>query len=1195
MSSTFFESNYQTSLCHSSSMASSAAEQPPKKRRISVAESPPSPSPPPPLPPASEATTTTTSTPSLPPSPPPPQTLPPPPTTPPLSQEEILAKRRIKDEIRSVRECVKRIRFCVSQKDGPFVSDLEQSYLSLITASRGCMSVQRTVADVIPQYACYCPTALEAAAKVIINMHNRSLSLINGGEDSYGVAFATARACVFGLADICCAASSVASTSSVIRGICSAVFYYVLTFFMPLFEGKDVFQLVDRNFLNSQNFPEVFTELKQKFLDEDESSLTKLSEFRALCLLWVFFSCPKDLLAACVELLGSAKKEEAYIGQSFLRLVTSTLDGDDAVQPLDSANDGPKTCIGFTGSDIRDHEGGEEIMTDDNHVSESNSSIHNSCLLMQVLNQDSTLRKWMLCRCKKLFDLVTNASPEISSVLKGILGKFAQQAGSEDHQVESDEDKSDSSVYMNRNCVVPRISEQHDIVGESSGKVSDKYLIAHGSAVSLDTVPASKVSSHFDDGLSRPMGIEMGEEGNMPHAICSTPRESVSHHIFSSGVRKPVDGRSNSCEVSNDFPNVEKNQVLNMNFSSPPLRSSGGTACNILTSPNHQFMSPSSSKSPILWCCDGDPEAMDIVSASKQLWVGYIGPEMSENHIRFQLERFGPVELYFFFALKGFALVEYRGIVDAIKARHYLPGSFPCCVRFMDIGLGTRGAMKGFAIGSSSYIYAGNISSQWARDEILHESRRVIHKCPLSVIDLSSECALLMEVETPEEAASVMLHLRQLRRERSNYNPHSGPVTGNVGVAHVYSDGGRPVPVPPHLELKTNNQVAGSPHGNQNALPFPIKPEKNSMEHVSPRINSENHGGGVHGAPMSQSNWQFPGSREMSEVGARKPDGYDNLSMDPQQGGNVAHSFSVTQGPPIPPPQPTQSSTFMRPVYGPPNGPWDPQGMNNQLPVNQFRTGVMPNNFHGSAVVGPFVPPSVTPLAQVQGTPMQPYNQHIPQPLVPPPLASLPHPKVEMPPPPPPPSPPPLPQTQPPFVPPPPGSPPPPPPPPLPVQESVNMEYSRQSLQYQWQGTLSKSGVNYCTVYACRADSNICGYANAIPEPTDWPTKLDMTKRTDFRHVRSTFAATPPNRREVCRLIPSSTSDHRRFQDFVSYLKQRDCAGVIKIPAAQSIWARLLFILPHSLETCSLLSIAPDSSDCLIGLVLPKDANFEWM
>ncbi|KHN07670.1 hypothetical protein glysoja_043853 [Glycine soja] len=389
-------------------------------------------------------------------------------------------------------------------------------------------------------------------------------------------------------------------------------------------------------------------------------------------------------------------------------------------------------------------------------------------------------------------------------------------------------------------------------------------------------------------------------------------------------------------------------------------------------------------------------------------------------------------------------------------------------------------------------------------------------------------------------------------------------------------------------------QIEFSKPGHQNAVPFSVKPENNSMELVSPRINSENHTSGIQGAPLLQSNWHFPGSTEMSEVGARKPDGYDNLSQDPHQGGNVPHSYSGAHGPSIPPPQQIQSFPFVHPVYVPPNGPWDCQGINNHLPVGQFRTGVMPNHFHGNAVVSPFIPASVTPLAQIQGTPMHPYNQQVPPSIMPPPLSSLPPPQPEMPPPLPP-SPPPLPQVQPPLVPPLPSSPPPPPPPQLPVQEPVNMECSGQSLQYQWQGNLCKSGVNYCTIYASKADSNICRYSNAIPEPAEWPSKLDMTKRTDLRHVKSTFAATPSHRREVCRLIPSSSSDHRRFQDFISYLKQRDCAGVIKIPASKSIWARLLFILPHSIETCSLLSIAHDPSDCLIALVLPKETNFDWI
>ena len=262
----------------------------------------------------------------------------------------------------------------------------------------GCLSAQRIVADLIPRYACHCPPALEAAAKVVINMHNWSLTLINRREDTDGIAFETARACIFGLADVCCTASSVAPKSAVIRGICSAVFQNVLTFFISLLEGKDALQVVDKSFLNMQDSPAVFSELKQKVLDEDESSLTKLSKFCVLCLLWIFFSCPRDLLAACLELLGSATKEGAPDqGQRFLSLVTSNVDDDEAVHPLDRANGGPRSGAGSTGSGIRGNEVDEEIMTDVNQVSDSGSSVPNSCLLMLVILHNSYHHVWILC------------------------------------------------------------------------------------------------------------------------------------------------------------------------------------------------------------------------------------------------------------------------------------------------------------------------------------------------------------------------------------------------------------------------------------------------------------------------------------------------------------------------------------------------------------------------------------------------------------------------------------------------------------------------------------------------------------------------------------------------------------------------------------------------------------------------------
>lgn len=70
----------------------------------------------------------------------------------------------------------------------------------------------------------------------------------------------------------------------------------------------------------------------------------------------------------------------------------------------------------------------------------------------------------------------------------------------------------------------------------------------------------------------------------------------------------------------------------------------------------------------------------------------------------------------------------------------------------MDIGLGTKGVMNSVAVGSSSHIY---ITSQWDKDEILHESRKVTCKVPLTFIKLSCEYALLMDLETFKEVSYV--------------------------------------------------------------------------------------------------------------------------------------------------------------------------------------------------------------------------------------------------------------------------------------------------------------------------------------------------------------------------------------------------------------------------------------------------------
>lgn len=184
----------------------------------------------------------------------------------------------------------------------------------------------------------------------------------------------------------------------------------------------------------------------------------------------------------------------------------------------------------------------------------------------------------------------------------------------------------------------------------------------------------------------------------------------------------------------------------------------------------------------------------------------------------------------------------------------------------------------------------------------------------------------------------------------------------------------------------------------------------------------------------------------------------------------------AAQGPVLPPQQ-IPASPYIRPMFFTPPNPWDVRGSNHHMPLNPI-TGSVQSNFQTNAVAAPYLPPSVTPLAQIQGNlarndqtfiPPVPLTSQPPQPDMPPPL---------------PPSPPPLPQSQPPSAPPPPNSPPPPPPPP-PVGESSNEKRSGHDPQYKWQGKLSKSGVHYCTIHAFRVESNTCKYSNGLAEPTE--------------------------------------------------------------------------------------------------------------
>nr|GEW41189.1 nucleotide-binding, alpha-beta plait [Tanacetum cinerariifolium] len=1083
-----------------------------------------------------------------------------------LPPEIVAQKRRNQEEIIKFYDSYKRLKNCVANKNDDDLSQLEQAYLALIAASRGCTSVQRLVAEFVPRYASHCPTAFEAATKVCINMHNCNIEIINRGEDSDGFSFETSTICIFGLATICEAASSETLTSSVIQGICSTVFLDVLKFFVSSFEGKGVFEIVNKDVVKMYGCPKTFSELKKNLSDGVEAPAVKLSKFRALCILWIFFSCPRNLLAACFEFCSSSPAEGQYI----LNLLTSRLDTTDGNVSIDNSRP------------------------------EDESFESKNCLLCLVLDKDPSLKQWILSKVKSITkSALPNVVSVITSSFERIFKSFTEQLKAEDKQVESDVYDSSPSKSISRQFSVPRTP------GGAPDQLSGLQLDHHTSKKSEADIRSNPSPNSSGGPVS--MDVDSVDHSELLRVSSSTPK-APSTRQTSLDLRSSSFGRIN---MENHSSRREKD-VSSLHVSS------GGQNSNF-QSPKRHFPS---------WYCDGDRDAMDIYSASRNLWLGSLGPEASEPLIGYQFERFGPIDSLLYVPSKGFAVIGYKNIMDAVKAREVMSGRSPwgACliIKFLDIWLGTRGDINGVAVGSCCDVYVGNIHSQSDKDEILYEVRKLVFKGPLSVNDLVNEGALLMEFGTPEEAATVMAHLRPYRKEKRDLmTPVDRSSHGSVPM-HVDSRNnnlGNGIVISPHAQ-----PVAGFSHGMHNT---------NNTELNSPRITVVNQGatmqsGYSYQAGAPEQNWTY-GNPE-----------------------NAPHSTPI-QGHNYAPSQPIQPSSYMRPMYYPPNNSWDSHGHIHHAPIN-------PNNFSSSAVVPPFLPASVTPLAQIQGNPLPPHRDQMFY--APPPLNTIPTPQPHMPPPqnmppqqnmaspfppqrnmaspfppqqnmaspfppqqnmaspfppqqnmassfppqqnmaspfppqqnmaspfppqqnmPPayihPEMPPPLPPT-PPFL----EFQPPPPPP---------MESSVVGSGGYWQGTLSKSGVHYSNIHARRLRSDVCNYGDSFAEPAEWPAKLDITKRTDFRHVMSTFSSTPTHRREVCQLLPTSAGDHKGFQDFISYLKQRECAGVIKIPATKTIWARLLFILPYSSETCSLLSVTPDTTDCLLALVLPKETNFEWV
>lgn len=512
-------------------------------------------------------------------------------------------------------------------------------------------------------------------------------------------------------------------------------------------------------------------------------------------------------------------------------------------------------------------------------------------LFMQVVSKDPSLKSWIISRYKKFCKSASSqVVSRITSHLEGVFQSFADQVKAADDQVDSNEDDSSPSKHIGGQYLVPKISKRHETSSEISGRDGSyvEDLAGRFSGQNLtDRHPVASLETHIysntDNGGPRSMDFDTADLGDSSLPRSSTPRDLLHNQMPSPVTRKPFNLRSNSFEGRNHFVQIKENTVQNLDLSLPTSKSSTGSVGHVnlsFESPKHHMPVPYPSTSQVIWFSDGDPAALDIFSASRRLWLGSLGPDASEALVRFQFEKFGPTDQFLYFPFKGFASVEYKSITDAVRAREFMRGRSPwgarLQVKFLDIGLGTRGAINGVAVGSCCHVYIGNVPSQWAKDEILHEIRKVLYNGPRIVTDLTSEVALLIEFETPEEATTVMAHLRQWRKENNYLLPSS------VGPANVrmHVETSRPGPASVHTEFRSNNygnSVIESPQA-QTVLENASESYRTRMSHLSTLLASLRTKYNItHNASYSYIESHIPGNYQAASI--REEDGFPTSTL----------------------------------------------------------------------------------------------------------------------------------------------------------------------------------------------------------------------------------------------------------------------------------------------------------------------------
>ncbi|KAK6803210.1 hypothetical protein RDI58_000994 [Solanum bulbocastanum] len=179
------------------------------------------------------------------------------------------------------------------------------------------------------------------------------------------------------------------------------------------------------------------------------------------------------------------------------------------------------------------------------------------------------------------------------------------------------------------------------------------------------------MSSNTNSGERRSVVFYSKESGDFMNNRPSVHMEVYNQQILSPIARTPSNLRNYS-SYGGHHVMMENHRILSMDCPLPASRSSARRMSCSMELPMQQLPLSHSSINQGIWYTYGDSAATDIFFASKLLWLGSLGPDASEVLVRHKFEMFGPANLFPFFALKGFALVEYQNVMDVVRAREII-------------------------------------------------------------------------------------------------------------------------------------------------------------------------------------------------------------------------------------------------------------------------------------------------------------------------------------------------------------------------------------------------------------------------------------------------------------------------------------------------------------------------------------------